>query len=147
MNMERKNAKANAEINMAATIAAAAGVANPIPLAGDVVALVAIWTGMLISTARIYEIEIDERSIRIALKQAWRSLGWYAAGTISFITIVKWTGVFTVPAAAANGALNAAFTKAVGHMYQQAWIEGWDSPSQEDLDGALKNAFNNRKAG
>ena len=137
--MEQKNNKATVEINMAAVIAGGAGAANPIPLVGDVVILISVWAAMLIRLARIYEVEFDEKAEKILLRQTLRSVGWYIGGTMAFIGITKLTGVGTVPAMAANAALNSAFTKAVGHMYQQAWIEG-RQPSKSDLGEALRKA-------
>ena len=137
--INQKNEKANAEINMAAVIASGAGAANPIPLAGDVVILIGIWSAMLFRMAKIYEVEFDEKGTNILLKQAFRSVGWYALGTMFFVGITKSTGIGTGPAMVANAGLNFAFTKAVGHMYQQAWIEG-RTPTKDELIQGLQNA-------
>lgn len=129
--------RANAEINMAATLAGGAGAANPIPLVGDVGILVMTWAGLLFRMAKLYGVEFDERAFRILAKEALRSVGIYAAGTLFFIGITKYTGVGTVPAAAANFALNFAFTKAVGHLYQNAWKQG----KEIDLDDLKEVIF------
>jgi uncharacterized protein (DUF697 family) len=124
------NARANAVILGAAAGLAVAGFVNPIPLL-DGVYIATAWAGMLASLAPICGVKFDKTAFMTAIKAVFFSLGAYLVGVYAFLTIIKWTGVGTFPAAIVNAALNFSFTVGVGKVYENAWSEGREPGSDE----------------
>lgn len=117
---------------------AALGITNPIPLA-DAPLLISGWGTMLVRLAACYDVAFDLDGFMLMMKQMPISVWLYVFGVGAFLTITQWTGVGTVPAGIANGALNGAFTYALGKLYKQAFREG-RVPTSKEVYTTLKNA-------
>lgn len=140
--IEEKDEEAESVIYQTAVGLAIAGALNPIPMVGDVTAIIAGWLSMLYRLARIYEAKYDKNAIEKSLLGVLKSAGWYGAGTLAFmsaVTFLKWTGFGALAAAIVNALLNAAFTIAVGNMYKDAWRRG-EEPSETEMVNAIKNS-------
>ena len=118
----------------AAGTAAVAGALNPFPFVGDGLILITAWGGMLTAISAELGFEFDMKSFKIIALQAFQSVALYAMGTLSFIYLLKYTGLGTPAAAMANAALNFGFTLGVGTMYRNAWEKGEEPTSQDILD-------------
>lgn len=145
---EDRDNEVNDIILKTALTLAIAGAFNPIPLAGDVIAIIGGWSNMLYRIAKVYEASYDPKWLEKALREVFKSSGWYGAGTITFITAVgllKWTGFGTIPAIIVNALLNAGFTVAVGNMYKDAWKVG-QTPTEEDLASRIEGVLRYAKS-
>lgn len=130
----------------AASGAAVAGALNPVPFVGDGIVLITAWITMLTGIAKIYEVSFNAKTFRIGALQAFKSIMLYAVGTLSFIYLLKYTGVGTIAAAIANAALNFGFTAGIGFMYKEAW-ENDEEPTTKDIGELLKNVIDYFKNG
>jgi uncharacterized protein (DUF697 family) len=128
----------------AASTLAVVGFFNPVPLL-DAVFILGTWAGMLTTLAGTYGVEFNAKAFMTLLKQILLSIGAYALGVLSFLTVIKWTGIGTLPAAIANAGLNFTFTWAVGNLYREAWAEGRE-PASDEIEQRLKRAVDAIKA-
>ncbi|MEM6377451.1 MAG: hypothetical protein AAF705_04505 [Bacteroidota bacterium] len=144
--MPNRSEDVNAIVISASTTAAIAGAANPVPFIGDGLILVTAWVAMLGTLAAHHDIDFEGKSFRILAFQIFKSIIAYAAGTLSFIYLLKFTGGGTIIAAILNATLNFGFTMVVGYMYSDAW-ERNEEPTKEEVLEALKNVVHTAKDG
>lgn len=130
--------RAEAIVQRNALLAAGAGVADPTPGGFDVPIMIGLWATMLFELADVYHVQFDKKAFKIVAKSALKAALLFLVGSKTFTTILKYTGIFTLPAVLANGALNYGFTLAVGKLYMGAWQEGW-TPTEADLNRVLED--------